>query len=197
MMNGALSMLVAQEQVQDTTTSAPNILDTIWLLLICVAVIFAAYYTAKLVARKAGASARSQHMQVLDRLSISNDKQIMLIKVGEKVQMVGVSGHSINHIATLEDEDIPIAATEQPSRDVNAAGVVGDFAARLKASMPFGGKPEPAGANPPKKTREPKENNADTEQPEIIRGGLDSLDDMVSKRKKRFEKAATQEDAEA
>lgn len=190
------------QQPAQTGTAVPGLSSVIMLVVVCIAVIAAAFYTTRFMARRAGGSGKSRHMQVLDRLPISNDKQILLVQAGEKVHMVGVTGQSINHIATLEDAD---AQSIQPDEEAETPNIMGDFAARLKANLPFGGNGtgnthNKMAAKPAfqiklgNRNRKPSAARAAAEEAMPAQSGLDSLDEMVSRRKSRF--AATLEQAE-
>lgn len=179
------------QQQPARSSSAPGILEIVLLLLVCAAVIAAAYYTTRYMARKAGAGIKSRHMQVLDRLSISKDSQIIIIKAGGKTHMVGITGHSINHLAEL-DEDFEVIQQEPAQRDTSQ--IMGDFASRVKAYMPFGSneaKTEKTAPRRAEKRQAKQGEDQGAEQMESaekpIRSGLDTLDDMVSRRKLRFE----------
>lgn len=175
--------------------AAPGLFQTMFLLIACVAIIVAAYYTAKFVARKAGASATSKHMRVVDRMSLANDKQVLLVKVGKKIHIVGMTSHQINGIGELDADELNL--NESEIERPNSKDVLSDFTSRLKGSLPFGNKKQP---RQPRNRVQPKQNDtsfsqtfnqtqqqeAEPEQVRPVRSGLDTLDDMVSNRKDRF-----------
>lgn len=174
------------------SSAVPGGLEIALLILVCVAVIAAAYYTTRFIARRAGGGGKSRHMQVLDRLAISNDKQIFIIKAGGKVHMLGITGQNINHLAELDEAEMDFAEPEPASP---AANLVNDFAERLKASMPFGSNKTKQGseADKPKATWRPrkaeKQKGQERSEERPIKSGLDTLEDMVSRRKNRFQAA--------
>lgn len=202
----ALSTAAEIENTQQPsqTASVPGLFNVVLLVIICVAVIAAAYFVTRFMARRVGGNGKSRHMQVLDRLSISNDKQIMMVKAGDKVYVLGVTGQSINHIATMDEQE---QLADEP--EATGTNIMGDFAQRFKASLPFGNN---AKADKPRDNNKPgvnasfhnrlkqaaehqdKHDVAETQPEKPIKSGLDTLDDMVSRRKRRF-KADGQPDA--
>ncbi len=79
-------------------------------ILIFVAILFAAYYTAKYVSKRGNKFAKSRHMEIEDRLILSRDKTVYLIKVGKEHYLVGSTAHKLNVLGkpesiTEEDPD--------------------------------------------------------------------------------------------
>lgn len=109
-----------------TSVGAGNI---IWMLLVLVAIIFAAYYVTRLISGRAIRMMRSQKMHIVDRIALAHDKQIMILQVGDEAHLIGVSNAGINELALLPPEIL-----EEPQRDANAPA--GDtFFSRFKSAM--------------------------------------------------------------
>lgn len=78
-------------------------------LLIFVAILFAAYYTAKYVSKRGNKFAKSRHMKIEDRLILSRDKTVYLIKVGKEYYLVGSTAHKLDVLGKPEsiiEEDL-------------------------------------------------------------------------------------------
>lgn len=82
--------------------------DLIFQVLIFFAVVIAAYFTAKYISRRSMRSARSRHMRVADRLSLSRDKAVYLLKVGDEYYLLGATNQKMSVLGKPkieEDED--------------------------------------------------------------------------------------------
>lgn len=82
-------------------------LGTIIASLIAVFLLLGVFY---LVAKKMGGktlgSRQSRYLKITDRLPLTRDKSIEVIEVGNKAMIVGVSSAGINHLLTLEIEQL-------------------------------------------------------------------------------------------
>ena len=74
-------------------------------LLIFVAVVIAAYFTAKYISQRSMKAARSRHMRVTDRLPLSRDKTVYLVKVGDEYYLLGATNQQINVLGKPEIEE--------------------------------------------------------------------------------------------
>ena len=82
-----------------------EILTIIISLLGIIGLIFLTYYASKwLNNRFSATSARS--IKVLERTNFSQDKSIVIVKVGGKHMLLGVTQHHIDKIADLDPSDI-------------------------------------------------------------------------------------------
>ena len=76
---------------------------TIFTSLMAVFLILGVFY---LVARKIGGKTygnrQSKYLKIIDRLPVSRDKSIEVIEVGDKAIIVGVTANGINHLCTLD-----------------------------------------------------------------------------------------------
>lgn len=89
-----------------------TILSTIAIL---VAVLLFTYISLKWMGQKLPSQNTSGHIKVLDRMMLSRDKYLLLIKVAEKTMLVGVSTNSVEKICDIEDpEALLVAASAQP-----------------------------------------------------------------------------------
>lgn len=81
-------------------------------LLIFVAILVAAYCTARYLSRRGVKSARSRHMQVEDRLTLARDKTIYLVKVGDEHYLIGTTSQQMTTLGKPELGDMPEAGQE-------------------------------------------------------------------------------------
>jgi flagellar biosynthetic protein FliO len=101
-------------------------LDYFLAIVVIVGIIFAAGFTTRFVAGKAAgfAGRGKSNIQVLDRQSLSKDKQLLIVSVGERLYFVGVSNQEITLLDRLEGETldfnrvVPIDAAAVKFQDI-------------------------------------------------------------------------------
>ena len=105
--------------------------NIIVMVLVLVAIIFAAYYVTRLISGRAIRMLRSQKMDIVDRMALAHDKQIMILRVGDEAHLIGVTGSQITELALLPPEilDEPEAA-QRP-----APGAGDTFFSRFMSAM--------------------------------------------------------------
>jgi flagellar biosynthetic protein FliO len=70
-----------------------------------VAVIVAAYLVTKYISKRGG-HAKSRHMRILDRMMLGKDKHIVLIEIGDRNLLIGVTNLTINILGDIEGETL-------------------------------------------------------------------------------------------
>lgn len=93
-------------------------------LLGVIGLIFLTYYAARWLNKRTYISG-TRSIKILERANFSQDKSIVIVKVGGKNMLLGVTSEHIEKIADLDDEDI--IAPEQISGNGN-----GTFLENLK-----------------------------------------------------------------
>ena len=81
--------------------------DTLWLtfsLIGIIIIIFGAFYFTKWFSKKIP-TVNGSKIKILDRAVIGQNEYIVVVRVGEKVLLLGVSGQSVNLISELNPED--------------------------------------------------------------------------------------------
>mgnify|MGYP001053772037 CR=1 FL=1 len=81
-------------------------LKFIYYILVCGIVLALAFYTSKLVAKRATPGGRSRNMKLLETLPIGLDKSLILVKVGERNFLFTNMQKSINCVAEISSEDL-------------------------------------------------------------------------------------------
>jgi len=98
--------------------------EILWLLIALAVVGFLAYYSSKYLSKKSGSLLRGKYLNVIDRVVISNEKYIMLLKAGEKVIIVGVTNQNMAVLGELDKDQIvdfdKLDVQEQTPTFVNA-----------------------------------------------------------------------------
>jgi flagellar protein FliO/FliZ len=70
-------------------------------ILIFAVILFAAYAAARLAGARMRRLSRSRCMEILDQVQVTKDKTILLLKVGERVFVVGSTAQGMNSIGEL------------------------------------------------------------------------------------------------
>ncbi len=89
-----------------------NSWSTLFYIIIMVAVLLAAYFTTKYLSGKARRIVKSRHIVVLDRMGIAKDKMLLLVKVGDKSMLIGVTNQNINALGEVDVDESPVAEDE-------------------------------------------------------------------------------------
>ncbi len=95
-------------------------------------VIFLAYWGTTWISKKYSAVSGGKHIQILDRAMLSQDKQLVLAKLNDKVYFLGVSAQHIDTIAVLEGDSIP-----EPAKAMVGADFGSIFKDTLQKQFPF------------------------------------------------------------
>lgn len=133
-----------------------NIWSTLFYVFVMVAVLLAAYFTTKYLG-KTSRAVKGKHIVVLDRMGIAKDKMLMLVKVGGKSMLIGVTNQSISSLGDVEVSEAPEEQAEPQSAQnplsrfaqvlANVRNAPGELArARREARQQRGAPPEPRDA---------------------------------------------------
>lgn len=71
-------------------------------------VIFLAYVGTKWISRKYTNVSKTNQMKVLERISLGQDKSIVLVSIGKKAYLLGVSAKGIETLHSLEEGEFTI-----------------------------------------------------------------------------------------
>lgn len=131
-----------------------NPLDMLWVILVLALVFYLTWLVTRFLAARSKGKTAGRFMRVVDRLNISNDKSILLVKVGSEYCVIGVTGHEMRLIKILSDAEAEIfadGADKQAQSFMEGAAADGlwksmqSFSSRLGFAMkrPAYKKPEP------------------------------------------------------
>lgn len=152
----------------DTGSSIASLLE---IILVLAVVFFLAWYVTRFIGLKSKGRAAGRFMRVVDRLNLSNDKAILIVKIGTEYSVIGVTGHEMSLLGKLDGEQAEAFGDE---RQAAAAGAAGDawkglqsFGARFATAM------RGRSAEPPKpRDRQPDDKSV-----------LDRMDERIKLRK--------------
>ena len=106
-----------------------SILSLIGALAIFILILFLAYLFTKYVGRHYGASAGgTKYMETLDRVMLGPDRSLLLMRVADKVLLLGMTSQQITRLEEFDATLFPEQQTVQPN-------LPGDFLAVLKKSV--------------------------------------------------------------
>ena len=87
-----------------------EVFTAICALLGIIVLIFLAFYAAGWLRKRfniGGFSASGQKtVRILEYISIAQDKQLMVVSVGKKLMLLGVTPNSVNKICDLDEDDL-------------------------------------------------------------------------------------------
>lgn len=84
-----------------------NIVSLIFAFFSFAVILVLAYFTSKFVAINSNKINNGKNMEIIDVLNLGNNKKILMIKILEKVYILGVSNNGdFNTIDTIEDDAI-------------------------------------------------------------------------------------------
>lgn len=81
-------------------------LKFIYYIAVCGIVLALAFYTSKLIAKKAVPKGKTKNMRLLETLPIGFDKSLMLVKVGERNFLFTNMQKSLNCVAEISNEEL-------------------------------------------------------------------------------------------
>ena len=92
-----------------------GIFTAVGTLAVVIAVLFAAWWFTRKIAGGGRLGVQSRYMKVIDRIPVSQDKSIILVRVGDSIYMAGVASSGITLLATLREEDLETIAPQMDS----------------------------------------------------------------------------------
>lgn len=109
-----------------STSMGGNILSLLGMLLTVVLVLFLAYWCTRFIAQRglpgwAKGSGGADKLQLLWQMSLGKNERLVLVRLGGRCLLLGVTGGGINLIMELTEEEAsawlqkPEAAAQQPS----------------------------------------------------------------------------------
>jgi flagellar protein FliO/FliZ len=171
-------------------------LDTFWDMLGIIAALAAVFWltwvATRFIAKKSGGRMAGRFMRVVDRLGVGNDKALLLVKIGATYSVIGVAGHEMRLIRTLdpsEAEEFEAAQEEEKSArrpggaENGVWGGVQTFGERLGFAMKNRARPK---AQPYSYEEEYSRDEAPQkpqDNPENDRSAIDMMNERIRLRK--------------
>ena len=106
------------------------------LVIVAAILFFAWWFTRKLATGTAFRSAQqSEYMKIIDRIPVTQDKAIIIVRAGENHYMIGVSQAGLSLLAQIDEDDllpIPPVVYEPTLGDVNFKDILQKIGGRKK-----------------------------------------------------------------
>lgn len=87
-----------------------EVFTVICALLGIIGLMFLAFYAARWLNKRfniGGFSASGQKtVRILEYIAIAQDKQLMIVAIGKKIMLLGVTANSVNKICDLDEDDL-------------------------------------------------------------------------------------------
>lgn len=96
-----------------TTSGVESVLKLIGLIILCVIIIAASYYTTRFVGKRQAGMTGDSNFKSLDIFRINQNKYLQLIAVGKRYFVIAVSKDNVQLIAELKEEDITYWRSEK------------------------------------------------------------------------------------
>lgn len=74
-------------------------------MLTLTAVLLLAWFLVKWLMKRMPAQGGSRHIKLLDRVAVSPDKCLLLVRVAEKTMLVGMSSHTVEKLCDIADPE--------------------------------------------------------------------------------------------
>jgi flagellar protein FliO/FliZ len=104
----------------------PSLISSLISIFVLILVLFAAYLAARFAGMRIKSTIRSRHMEIVDRIILGRDKALLLVKVGKRSFVVGMTQQMMSTIAEIE-------SSELDNGDVEAADL--SFTSIFKESL--------------------------------------------------------------
>lgn len=102
-----------------------GVLSILFILLVFALVLVAAYYATRLVAKGYTPTIMGGNMRVLERISLGQDRQLLIVSVGERRLLLGSSQKGVELICDITDQPLSYPDTPAPT----------DFSGILKSTI--------------------------------------------------------------
>jgi flagellar biosynthetic protein FliO len=125
-----------------------DFLSTLYVIAVLAGVLWLTWFVTRYIARRSGARSAGRFMRVVDRLAVGNDRALLLVKTGKRYCIVGVTGHEMRLIRTLDPDEAEAFDAAEAERMENRRGAenpvwnMQGFAERLGLAMKRRAKPQ-------------------------------------------------------
>ena len=114
---------------QEQTSVIASLIGGLFLFVI---ILFLAWFCTKWLGTHYGVPSKVSKIKILERCAIGTDRSLMIVRVGEKVWLLGVTAHNINIITELNSEDFAQEEYDIKGSFVQSQKFTSDFSRILK-----------------------------------------------------------------
>jgi flagellar protein FliO/FliZ len=90
---------------------------TFFYIVVLTAVLVGAYFTTRFISGKSRKLLKGRYIQVIDRMPLGKDKNVVLIEVGDQKLLIGVTNQSINNLGQIDGEAIKPVGEQTPAKE--------------------------------------------------------------------------------
>ncbi len=90
---------------------------TFFYIVVLAAVLVGAYFTTRFISGKSSKMLKGRYIQIIDRMPLGRDKNVVLIEVGDQKLLIGVTNQSINTLGQIDGEAIKAAKEQMPAKE--------------------------------------------------------------------------------
>lgn len=96
------------------STPLSRVFTVIVTLIIFIVILYLAYITTKSLGKRYSIfNTQEKNIKILDYLKIGNDKTLMIVKVGGKALLIGVSKEHMEYICDVDEENLEFKKDEK------------------------------------------------------------------------------------
>lgn len=89
--------------------------------MVIIVIFFLAWYIPRVIARHGSFAQKSKNIAILEKIPVSKDSYIVLLKTFEKVMVIGVTPGSMTNLRDLEEGEYSAEETQQENISFAAA----------------------------------------------------------------------------
>lgn len=116
-----------------------DIISLIGALIMIVLVLFATYYFTKAISKKMSDSSSSRNLKIIDRVSLSQNKLLLLVEIDKKYLLIGVSDNSISVLKEFDSLNLELGEANSMglNADINFLEILKDNLKKTKLGSKF------------------------------------------------------------
>ncbi len=91
-------------------STSNNLLQLLGLVILLIIILFAAYYTSRLIGRMKMGQMKNSNFHTIDTYRIAPGKTLQIVKIGKKYVVISIAKDNINLITELAETDLEFQA---------------------------------------------------------------------------------------
>ena len=105
-------VFIATDILNGESGGVKSVLKLIGLIILCILIIAASYYTTKFVGRKQMGTGKASNFKSIDVFRVTPNKYLQIVEIGERYFCIAVTKEAITVVCELEKDDIKHFPTE-------------------------------------------------------------------------------------
>lgn len=83
-----------------------GMLDLVSVILVVVLILYGSYLFTRSIGKRSGIKGRGSLMQMMDRMSLGQDKSVAIVRIGQHYYLIGIASAQVNLMAELSGDDL-------------------------------------------------------------------------------------------